>query len=140
MAPTSTPTSATSTGSTALGGGAGIGPPGEPGAGGEPLPGRGEMAVILSLLPYLRPFLWRIGLSLGLILASKGATLLVPLALKRIVDRLNLEPSLLVLPVAILMAYGAARVSVTLFTETRQVVFARVMARASASRCTPVLT
>ncbi len=131
MPPTSTPTSATSTGSTALGGGAGIGPAGEPGAGGELAPGRGEMAVIISLLPYLRPFVWRIALSLTLILGSKGATLLVPLALKRIVDRLNLEPSLLVLPVAILLAYGAARVSVTLFTETRQVVFARVMARAS---------
>jgi ATP-binding cassette subfamily B protein len=89
------------------------------------------MAVIISLLPYLRPFLWRIALSLTLILASKGATLLVPLALKRIVDRLNVQGGLLVLPVAILLAYGAARVSVTLFTETRQVVFARVMARAS---------
>ena len=40
-------------------------------------------------------------------------------------------PSLLVLPVALLLAYGASRLSVTLFTELRQVVFARVMARVS---------
>ena len=35
------------------------------------------------------------------------------------------------LPVALLVAYGASRLSVTLFTELRQVVFARVMARVS---------
>ena len=35
------------------------------------------------------------------------------------------------LPIALLIAYGGARVGVTLFTELRQVVFARVMARAS---------
>ena len=93
--------------------------------------GRGDFAVIGALLPYLRPYFGRIVLSLGLILASKVATLFVPLALKQIVDRLNIERSLLVLPVAMLLAYGAARVGVTLFTELRQVVFARVMARTS---------
>jgi len=93
--------------------------------------GDGDFAVIGALLPYLRPYLGRIVLSLGLILVSKVATLLVPLALKQIVDRLNLERSLLVLPVALLLAYGASRIGVTLFTELRQVVFARVMARTS---------
>ena len=94
-------------------------------------PGRGDLAVIGELLPYLRPYLGRIVLSLGLILASKVATLIVPLVLKRLVDQLNLERSLLVLPVGLLLAYGASRVGVTLFTELRQVVFARVMARTS---------
>src|SRR5213594_1717347 len=94
-------------------------------------PGRGDLAVIGELLPYLRPYLGRIVLSLGLILASKVATLIVPLVLKRLVDRLNLERSLLLLPVGLLLAYGASRVGVTLFTELRQVVFARVMARTS---------
>src|SRR5437867_9064163 len=93
--------------------------------------GEGDFAVIGALLPYLRPYLGRILLSLGLILTSKVATLLVPLALKRIVDQLNVERSLLVLPVALLLAYGASRIGVTLFTELRQVVFARVMARTS---------
>jgi ABC-type transport system involved in Fe-S cluster assembly fused permease/ATPase subunit len=93
--------------------------------------GRGDFAVVGELLPYLRPYLARIVLSLTLIVAAKVATLLVPIALKGIVDGLNLERSLLVLPVALLLAYGASRVGVTLFTELRQVVFARVMARAS---------
>ena len=92
---------------------------------------RGDLAVVGTLLPYLSPYWIRIGLSLLLILAAKLATLLVPLALKEIVDQLNVEPTLLVLPVGLLLAYGAARVGTTLFTEMRQVVFARVMARAA---------
>lgn len=92
---------------------------------------RGDAAVIATLLPYLRPYVGRIALALGLIVAAKLANLYVPIALKQIVDQLNVEPSLLVLPVALLLAYGASRIGVTLFTELRQVVFARVMARAS---------
>jgi ATP-binding cassette, subfamily B, heavy metal transporter len=92
---------------------------------------RGDFHVLLDLLPYLRPYVGRISVALFLIVGAKLANLLVPLALKSIVDRLNLQPSLLVLPVALLVAYGAARVSVTLFNELRQVVFARVMARTS---------
>jgi ABC-type transport system involved in Fe-S cluster assembly fused permease/ATPase subunit len=91
----------------------------------------GDFAVLGALLPYLRPYGGRICLGLGLIVAAKLANLLVPVALKQIVDRLNVEPSLLVLPAALLLAYGAARVGVTLLTEIRQVVLARVMARAS---------
>ncbi|MGK9603756.1 metal ABC transporter permease, partial [Salmonella enterica subsp. enterica] len=41
----------------------------------------------------------------------------------------DVEASLLALPVLLLTAYGAARVGSSLFTELRQVVFARVMAR-----------
>src|SRR5262245_30752524 len=93
--------------------------------------GRGDLAVVGELLPYLRPYIGRIVLSLALIVTSKVATLLVPIALKGIVDELNLERSLLVLPVGLLLAYGASRIGVTLFTELRQVVFARVMARSS---------
>jgi ATP-binding cassette, subfamily B, heavy metal transporter len=92
---------------------------------------RSDLAVVRTLLPYLRPYAGRVALALALILAAKLANLYVPIALKGIVDRLNIEPSLLVLPVALLLAYGASRVGVTLFTELRQVVLARVMARAS---------
>lgn len=92
---------------------------------------RSDLHVIGDLLPYLRPYVGRITLALLLIVAAKFANLLVPFLLKGIVDQLNVEPSLLLLPVAFLLAYGAARISVTLFTELRQVVFARVMARAS---------
>jgi ATP-binding cassette subfamily B protein len=92
---------------------------------------RGDLSVIRDLLPYLRPYVGRITFALLLILAAKLANLVVPFVLKAIVDQLNVEPSLLAMPIALLIAYGAARVSVTLFTELRQVVFARVMARAS---------
>ncbi len=92
---------------------------------------RGDLAVVAELLPYLRPYLGRIVLALALILGAKLANMLVPVALKKIVDHLGLEPGLRTLPVALLLAYGGARIGVTLFTELRQVVFARVMARAS---------
>jgi ATP-binding cassette subfamily B protein len=87
--------------------------------------------VVGVLLPYLRPYLGRIALALALIIAAKLLHLLVPVALKKIVDQLEVEPSLALLPVALLLAYGSARIGVTLFTELRQVVFARVMARVS---------
>ncbi|WP_455231701.1 ABCB family ABC transporter ATP-binding protein/permease [Geopseudomonas aromaticivorans] len=92
---------------------------------------RGDFAVVRDLLPYLRPYLGRILLALGLVVAAKLLNLLVPIALKQIVDGLNVEPSLLLLPVGLLLAYGTSRIGVTLFTELRQVVFARVMARTS---------
>ena len=92
---------------------------------------RGDFAVLGDLLPYLRPYLGRILLALGLVFVAKLLNLLVPIALKRIDDGLNVEPSLLLLPVGLLLAYGASRIGVTLFTELRQVVFARVMARTS---------
>src|SRR5205085_11982321 len=92
---------------------------------------RGDLAVVGELLPYLRPYLGRIVLALGLILGAKLANMLIPVALKKIVDQLGLEPSMRALPIALLVAYGGARIGVTLFTELRQVVFARVMARAS---------
>ena len=92
---------------------------------------RSDFAVIADLLPYLRPYLGRILLALSLVLAAKLLNLLVPIVLKHIVDGLNVEPNLMMLPVGLLLAYGAARIGVTLFTELRQVVFARVMARTS---------
>jgi ATP-binding cassette subfamily B protein len=92
---------------------------------------RGEWQVLRGLVPYLRPFWARIGFALALVVIAKLANLVVPLLLKRLVDGLAVPPSLLVLPVALLLAYGASRLSVTLFTELRQVVFARVMARVS---------
>jgi ABC-type transport system involved in Fe-S cluster assembly fused permease/ATPase subunit len=92
---------------------------------------RGDLTVLAELLPYLRPYVGRIALALLLIVAAKLVNLYVPVALKQIVDGLNVEPSLLLLPVGLLLAYGAARIGVTLFNELRQVVFARVMARTS---------
>ncbi len=87
--------------------------------------------VLRTLLPFLKPYRTRIALALFCLLLSKLATLGVPWVLKLLVDRLNVEPSLLLMPVALLLAYGASRISVSLFNELRQIVFARVMARSS---------
>ncbi|MBA3486987.1 MAG: ABC transporter ATP-binding protein/permease [Lysobacter sp.] len=92
---------------------------------------RGEWQVLREVVPYLRPFSGRIALALALVVAAKLANLAVPLVLKQLVDGLGVEPTLLVLPVALLVAYGVSRLAVTLFNELRQVVFARVMARVS---------
>ena len=94
-------------------------------------PTRSGINLLRALLPYLWQFRARIALALTLMLAAKLANVGVPLVLKRLVDDLDVEPTLLVLPVALLLAYGAARLSTTIFTEMRQLVFARVMARVS---------
>ncbi len=96
-----------------------------------PVAERSFAAIMSQLLPFLRPYTGRILLALACLVLAKFANLGVPLILKRLVDSLNVEASLLVLPVGLLLAYGASRLSVTLFTELRTVVFARVMARSS---------
>jgi ATP-binding cassette subfamily B protein len=99
----------------------------------RPAAARSEAQVVRDLLPFLKPFSGRIALALALVVAGKLANLVVPMLLKRLVDGLTVTPThvVLALPVALLLAYGASRLSVTLFTELRQVVFARVMARVS---------
>lgn len=100
----------------------------------KPASARSEMQVLRELLPFLRPYAGRIGLALALVLAGKVANLAVPMLLKQLVDGLGPKAgahAILALPVALLLAYGGSRIAVTLFTELRQVVFARVMARVS---------
>ncbi|ATE73474.1 ABCB family ABC transporter ATP-binding protein/permease [Lysobacter capsici] len=92
---------------------------------------RGDWSVLTSLAPYLRPYLGRIAIALAMVFAAKLLNLYVPMALKQLIDRLNVPLTPLLLPVGLLLSYGAARIGVTLFTELRQVVFARVMARTS---------
>jgi len=90
----------------------------------------GDTRTLLRLLPYLAQWKLRIVLALGLLIAAKVANLGVPMILKAIVDRLDLKPgdvqALLVVPVALLVAYALLRVAITLFTELREWVFARV--------------
>lgn len=90
---------------------------------------RGELAAAAALLPYLKPYTGRILLALLLVLLGKLANLVVPWVLKELVDGLSIRDVALALPVGLLLAYGCSRLLVTLFTELRQVVFARVMAR-----------
>ena len=98
-----------------------------------PVAGRGDTArqVLPRLLPFLRPYAGRIGIAMACLLVAKVAGLAVPMGLKRLVDTLGVEPGLAAIPLALLLAYGGARLSERVFTEMRQIVFARVMARSS---------
>src|SRR5438552_17232590 len=93
---------------------------------------RGDWRTIGTLLPYLLAYKGRVFLALGCLIAAKLANVGVPLLLKQIVDGLTLPPAgqLLVLPVALLVAYGLLRLSTTGFTELREYLFAKVTQRA----------
>ncbi len=82
------------------------------------------------LLPYLSQHKARIVVALSCLLLAKVANVAVPMVLKWIVDRMSVEKALLAVPFALLVAYGIARLSVTLFTELREFFFARVTQRA----------
>jgi len=106
-------------------------PPAEPSSGAKPA--RSDWATLKKLLPYVWQWRWRVGFALACLVAAKVANIGVPLVLKEMVDALDLKPGdprvALAVPVALLLAYGALRVSVTLFTELREFLFYPVAAR-----------
>ena len=83
--------------------------------------------VLKKLLPYFWHYRWRVVLALGFMVGAKLATVGVPLLLKKIVDQLDAAQAnpLFVLPVGLLVAYGALRLCTSLFTELRELVFAK---------------
>lgn len=85
-----------------------------------------SFGVVLSLLPYVWQFKWRVGFALFCLVLAKVASVVLPIFLKDIVDQLSVPPTALVLPVAALLGYGLARVSSSLFGELRDALFARV--------------
>lgn len=82
-------------------------------------------------LRYMWPYLWdfkgRALLAVFALLAAKGATLLMPWALKHIIDGVdaNLHPTL-TLPLAFILFYGALRFASVFFSELRDALFSRV--------------
>jgi ATP-binding cassette subfamily B protein len=92
---------------------------------------RGDWGTIRTLLPYLFAYKGRVFFALGCLVAAKLANVGVPLVLKEIVDRLTVTgPQPLVVPLGLLLAYGAMRLSTTAFTELREFLFAKVTQRA----------
>jgi ATP-binding cassette subfamily B protein len=83
------------------------------------------------LLPYLWEYKRRVVIALVFLVAAKLANVGVPLVLKDIVDGLDASKAVLVLPLALLVAYGALRMSTVLFAELRDVVFMPVTQRAA---------
>jgi ATP-binding cassette subfamily B protein len=95
---------------------------------------RSDWATLQTLFPYLWVYKWRVLAALACLIGAKMANVGVPLVLKRLIDALSISPSnpqaLLVLPLGALVAYGALRLSTTVFTELREFLFARVTQRA----------
>lgn len=87
---------------------------------------RDDMKTIKSLLPYVWQFKRRVMAALACLVAAKVASVILPLFLKDIVDKLSLPGTVLMLPVAALLGYGFARLASSVFGELRDALFARV--------------
>ena len=87
---------------------------------------RNDIQTIKSLLPYVWQFKYRVLLALGCLVAAKVASVILPLYLKEIVDKLSLPATILVLPIAAVLGYGFARLASGVFGELRDALFARV--------------
>jgi ATP-binding cassette subfamily B protein len=82
------------------------------------------------LLPYLWEYRWRVLIAVACLVTAKLANVGVPLVLKEVVDGLDPARAVVAVPFALLLAYGALRLSTTLFAELRDAVFVRVTQRA----------
>ncbi|WP_050469360.1 ABCB family ABC transporter ATP-binding protein/permease [Herbaspirillum chlorophenolicum] len=95
---------------------------------------RSDWAIVKTLLPYLWIYKWRVMLALAFLVGAKVANVGVPLILKKLVDQMSATvahpQALLVLPLGLLAAYGALRLATSVFTELRELMFARVTQRA----------
>ena len=91
---------------------------------------RSEWHALASLLPYLWEFRGRVLLAFAFLVGAKLANVGVPLIMKEIVDSLSGVQAVAAVPLALVLAYGALRTSTTLFTELRELVFAKVEYRA----------
>ncbi|MFI4970408.1 MAG: ABCB family ABC transporter ATP-binding protein/permease [Lysobacterales bacterium] len=90
---------------------------------------------VFSIIRRLWPEVWRyrtrVSIALLFLIVAKLANIGVPLVMKELIDNLDLAPKPLLIPLMLLVVYGALRLSTSLFQELRQVVFARVLARTS---------
>ncbi|CAJ3486161.1 ABC transporter ATP-binding protein [Burkholderia pseudomallei] len=110
----------------------------------EPAPAatgpRNDWQTIRSLLPYLSAYKWRVAFALACLIGAKVANLGVPVVMKRIVDSLAAVQHLTALGRAeqsatvvlaggvglLVIAYALARLSTSLFTELREILFSKV--------------
>ncbi len=88
-----------------------------------------DWVTIRRLLPYLWQYKWRVVAAIVFMVGAKLANVGVPVLLKTLVDAMDLPAgsptALLVVPVGLLLAYGALRLSTSLFSELRELVFAK---------------
>jgi ABC-type transport system involved in Fe-S cluster assembly fused permease/ATPase subunit len=81
---------------------------------------------LLKMFPYVWDFKSRVIFGLLFLVIAKLATVAVPVLLKDIVDSLNSDNTLLILPLGLLIAYGSLRLTTAFFSELRDVLFAKV--------------
>ncbi|CAN1534316.1 ATM1 ABC-type transport system involved in Fe-S cluster assembly, permease and ATPase components [Burkholderiaceae bacterium] len=95
----------------------------------DPHAPRGDWTTLRRLLPYLWHYKWRVVAALSFMVGAKLANVGVPVLLKHLIDamtpNLSQPQTLLVVPVALLVVYGVLRLSVSAFTELRELVFAK---------------
>ncbi|MDP1525979.1 MAG: ABC transporter ATP-binding protein/permease [Rhodocyclaceae bacterium] len=95
---------------------------------------RHDWQTLKTLFPYLWQWRGRILLALACLIGAKLANVSVPLIFKDIIDGFttgkDAQQTLLVVPIALVAVYGVLRFSVSLFTELRELIFARVTQRA----------
>lgn len=103
---------------------------------GPPTP-RSDWATLRRLFPYLWQYKWRVIAALAFMVAAKAANVGVPLLLKELVDAMTIQPgsalALLVVPLGLIVAYGLLRLSTSVFTELRELVFAKATEGATRS-------
>ncbi|MBN9410968.1 MAG: ABC transporter ATP-binding protein/permease [Burkholderiales bacterium] len=96
-----------------------------------------DWSTLGRLLPYLWQYKWRVIAALSFMVAAKVANVGVPVLLKNLVDAMTIRPgdalAVLVVPVGLLVAYGLLRLSTSLFTELRELVFAQATQGAARS-------
>ncbi|MES2186127.1 MAG: ABC transporter ATP-binding protein/permease [Pseudomonadota bacterium] len=100
-----------------------------------------DWATLGRLFPYLWQYKWRVLAALGFMVGAKVANVGVPLLLKTLVDRMTPHglsavsgaQIALVVPVALIVAYGLLRLCTSVFTELRELVFAKATEGASRS-------
>ena len=92
-----------------------------------PKPTKLDWEIIRSLIPYLGAYKGRAAFALSFLILAKVATVSVPLVLRELVNALDISLAPVeAVPLALLLAYGALRLTSTLFREIQTTIFARV--------------
>jgi len=99
---------------------------------------RSDWSTLKRLFPYLWEYKWRVMFALAFMVGAKSANVGVPLLLKELVDTMNPKgasgvQALLVVPLGLLVAYGLLRLSTSVFTELRELIFSKATEGASRS-------
>lgn len=92
-----------------------------------PHEGRQDLRNLRRIFPYIWEYKGRVVIALASLILSKVAIVGIPLLLKEIVDALDsTQNEIVLLPIALFVAYGLLRLASSLFNELRDAIFARV--------------